>query len=174
VGDPEAIAISLNNLGGILNDLGRHEEAATFLAESVAIARRLAAPEALRLALRNLADVLLAQKDDVAAAATYGESLRLSLPLGNEVGVLNCLEGLAVVAYRRGRMELAARLCGATARHREVSGPPLVTADLARRDALLTQIRRALGAESFLVATAAGRHLTLAEAVAEASQMVTR
>jgi hypothetical protein len=55
----------------------------------------------------------------------YEESLELGRRMGLNHTILICLEGLARVAVAQGRMERAARLCGAAAALREDRGWPL-------------------------------------------------
>jgi hypothetical protein len=87
-----------------------------------------------------------------------------------------CLEGLARVAAAREQKERAARLFGAAEALREAAGAPFPSgaragtqpAERAAVEQHVATVRTALGSEAFAAAWAAGRAMTLDEAVAYA------
>ena len=119
--------------------------------------------------LNTLGDATRAQGDLEAAALAYGESLEISRRLGEQVGVAICIEGFASVAQRRGQMRRAARLYGAAAGIRERVGIPQRPAQRADHEGAVAATRRQLGEVAFVAAWAAGRRLTVDEAVDEAT-----
>jgi hypothetical protein len=78
------------------------------------------------------------------------------------------LEALAIVAAGAGRPEHAARLLAATGAWRASVGAPLPPINRPDVEAALRTARTMLGEEAFAMAWAAGRTLTLEQAVAEA------
>ena len=88
--------------------------------------------------------------------------------MGQDIAILTCLEGLARVAVAQGRMERAARLCGAAAALREDRGWPLPPAKRAKNDRTVAAARDALGEEAFEAAWDRGHELSLEEAVRDA------
>jgi len=81
--------------------------------------------------------------------------------------ILVCLEGLARVAVAQGRMQRAARLCGAAAALREDRGWPLPPAKRAEHDRTVATARKALGEEAFAAAWARGHVLPVEETIAD-------
>jgi hypothetical protein len=74
------------------------------------------------------------------------------------------------VAGVQGQPERAARLFGATDVLRAALGLPVRPADRRRYDRDVSAVRAALGAETFAAAWAAGRALSLEQAIAEATE----
>jgi hypothetical protein len=84
--------------------------------------------------------------------------------------VLQALEGVAGVAGAQGQPARAARLFGATDALRAALGLPVRPADRRHYDRDVSAVRAALGAETFAAAWAAGRALSLEQAIAEATE----
>ncbi len=82
--------------------------------------------------------------------------------------VFHYLEVIADIAGRVGQAEAAARLYGASAEQRELSGRPLEPAYYEEYERDVAFARQALGAEAFAASFAAGRALTTDLSVAEA------
>ena len=109
------------------------------------------------------------QEGDAASATAHlTESLALRRELGERLGIAECLEGLATVAAGTGQPERAARLLGAAEALREAIGAPLPPVDRPDHDDDDSATRAALGEAAFAAAWAAGRALTVEQAVAEA------
>jgi hypothetical protein len=72
--------------------------------------------------LASLGSVACDAGEYAQASRYYEESLELGWRIGSNLIILTCLEGLARVALGQGRMERAARLCGAVAALREDRG----------------------------------------------------
>jgi hypothetical protein len=87
--------------------------------------------------------------------------------MGLEHTILLCLEGLARVKVAQGRMERAARLCGAAAALREDRGWPLPPVKRAEHERTVAAARAALGEDAFAVAWATGHALPLKETVTD-------
>ena len=95
----------------------------------------------------------------------YEESLELAWRVSLNHTILLCLEALARVAVAQGRMEQAARLCGAAAALREDKGWPLPPAKRAEHDRTVAAAPGALGEEAFTAAWARGHALPLGGAI---------
>jgi hypothetical protein len=109
------------------------------------------------------------------AVSFFTQALSLSKELDRKLGVINSLAGLAAVAAVRGRVETAARLYGAA----EVQFQGLLT-EGKTLDSLIDPVDRReferyqgicrdrLGEAAYETAWAAGREMTLEQALAEA------
>jgi hypothetical protein len=87
--------------------------------------------------------------------------------MGTNYVIVFGLEGLARVLLAQGRMERAARLCGAAARLREDRSWPLPPTERAEHERTVAAARGALGEEAFKVAWARGHALPLEEVIAD-------
>ena len=171
LGEPDFAAQNLTVVGDIARDRGDLERATACYEESLALARRTGADFAQGFALEGLAD-MARRRGDLAGAEVLGrEELLVRRQLGVRGFLAFSLENLARTAMAAGegaRAERAAHLLGAAAALRErVGGLPRRRwrEDMERAAALA---RAALGEEGWAAAFAAGRALTLEEAVAEA------
>jgi len=109
-----------------------------------------------------------AERDTQNAAAALGESLALERAIGSKPGIARSLAGLAGVAGARGQPQRAARLFGTVAALLETIGADLEPADRVDYHRNVVSARAMLNAEAFAAAWAAGRALTLEQAVIEA------
>jgi hypothetical protein len=96
------------------------------------------------------------------------EALTLYQTLGDPRRCAVGLEGLASTAGMAGRGERAARLLGAAEALRETLGAPIPPHERADVERAVADARTTLGEEVWAQALAAGRALTLAQAIAEA------
>jgi non-specific serine/threonine protein kinase len=163
------VGFSLNFLGHVDYERGDVERAAVRFEEALDIFRTTGNTYGVGFVLANLAKAARRQGDHPRATALYAESLALRHEQGDKQFIASSLRGLAIVAAATRRYARAARLGGAAEALREAIGapPPRHTA---RARGALTATRRGLGQEAFAAAWAAGRALSLAEAVAEALQ----
>jgi hypothetical protein len=89
---------------------------------------------------------------------------------GDHVVAAVCLEGMAVLATAAGQAERGARLYGAAATQRQGTFVLNGWDDRVARDRRVAALRAALGEEAFAAAWAAGRALSLEEAIELALQ----
>src|SRR5205823_766940 len=115
----------------------------------------------------NLGDVAAHRGEDERAHALYTECLTLYREVGYRQGVVETLEAFAALYAARGRRAQAARLWGFAEAQREVLGVPLPPVERVERSQALTALRAAMGEEAFAAAWAAGRALTLEQALEE-------
>jgi predicted ATPase len=135
--------------------------------ESLAITRREGDGLGEAIAVQHLGWARLLLGDVPAARANFAECVTLSADTGHVEGVAYGLEGLVAVAALGGEIERAGRLAGAARALRERTGlynAPAFTF----HQAYLDQLVAAGAGEQVEAATAAGRELTVDEAVAEA------
>jgi tetratricopeptide (TPR) repeat protein len=171
VGQESMAASFLTLVGLIALDRGDLERARACCEESLAFARRTGADHPEGSALACLAHVAR-RRGDLASAEVLGrEELLIWRRLGTPFHIAGGLEGLARTAAAAGegaRAERAARLLGAAAALRErvdVSPSPRDRVNMQRAT---TEARLTLGETGWVVAFAAGRALTVEEAIAEA------
>jgi DNA-binding CsgD family transcriptional regulator len=93
---------------------GDHARATDLLTRATALAQESGDRRQLAYLAWHLGDVDIATGDVGSAAARYAAALGLFLPMGNRVGIAQCLEKLAKCALIRGRLSSAARLLGSS------------------------------------------------------------
>ena len=106
------------------------------------------------------------------AAAFHRRSLDLRWTLGTSEDLAGCFSDVAHLAAATGDQPLAARLFGAVAAVRDVAGGTWRLPERAVYEATQAAVRRTLGEGAFATAFAAGRTLSVEEAVAMASAAI--
>jgi len=119
------------------------------------------------IALANLGRVARDRGSYAQAATLYAEGLALHWDDGDRGRIAACLNGLGIVAALAGQAERAGRLCGAAEALREAIGAPVPRYRGQYERAIATGLAT-LGEEAFAAAWAAGRALSLLDAVSEA------
>jgi predicted ATPase/DNA-binding CsgD family transcriptional regulator/DNA-binding XRE family transcriptional regulator len=172
--EPWTRAMALNNLGDLMRARGDADQAgpvyeeARILFESLDPHRKYA-PQGL---IHNLGYVALAQGDRRRAAELFVESADIYFAVGNDRrGISECLVGLACTAAKAGDRVLAARLFGATDAELERLGSLLTPANQAERDRGHAALAALMDPVALAVANAAGRGLSLEEALEEAREL---
>lgn len=112
--------------------------------------------------------VALHQGNLTGATVRLQEAVALARILGNQDGLAYVLEGLAWVAAADGRGERAARLLGAAAARREALGQASRPHFRKQVETEVAPAQVVLGEASWAAEFAAGRELSLEEAIAEA------
>jgi predicted ATPase/DNA-binding SARP family transcriptional activator len=170
LGDHWGFALALNSLGEVARYEGKYQQAAGFYEESITLKRALGNKRDLALSLHNLGHALQRLGASRRAARQFQEGLVLFLEIGDHSGVAACLVGLAGASGGAGQRERAARLFGAGEALFEASSARLDPVDRLEYDRNLAAVRAALDAATFAAARAAGRALTMEQAVAYALQ----
>jgi non-specific serine/threonine protein kinase len=173
-------------LGWAAHRRGDADAALAFLEEGLALARAMGDRSTSAMAWYVLGLVAWSRGDGGRATALVRESLALRQALGERRGVAECLEALASIqagrrpptvedgdghpapGTARAAHSRAVRLLGAAAALREAAGAPLWPADQPGYEGMVAATRTSLGAAAFTATWAAGRALTLEQAVAEA------
>jgi tetratricopeptide (TPR) repeat protein len=169
LGDKQRLAISLNNLGGVSHYQGRYERATECYLESLALRRELGDNWGIANSLYNLGESAYFQGKYADAASLHRESLALRRELGDTRGMAPCLEGLAGALSALGGCEVAARLFGAAEAMREANTAPVSHADRAHYEQIVGVSKGGLSQEAFAEAWAAGRQLSVEQALAVAT-----
>jgi predicted ATPase/DNA-binding SARP family transcriptional activator len=162
------IAVALANLGTVDLCQGNAEAARPLFEESRALYAQLRDKRGESWALHNLA-MIARQSGDLASGYILEEqSLALRSELGDRQGIATCLTGFAEQARAEGQPERAARLLGAMEAVSGAIGHALTRHERALYEREVAAVRAALGEEGIAAARAAGRALTVEQAVAEA------
>ncbi|HEX7310826.1 MAG TPA: adenylate/guanylate cyclase domain-containing protein [Gaiellaceae bacterium] len=107
--DDFALAIALNNVGGVMRMLGENERATAYLEESLELRRRLGDVSRIALALYNLAEMALLEGGIDRAATLLTEAAEIATAIGDKRHVCFAHGGLGWVAYLERRLEDADR-----------------------------------------------------------------
>jgi non-specific serine/threonine protein kinase len=144
------------------------EQAERDTEEALALFREMGHVPGIARAVHVLSGHACKQGDYARAAPLVHETIRLRLELGQIWSLASSFADMADVALATGRAEQAARLWGAIESLREAQSYPVETGWRDVQERRINAIRHALSPEDFATAWAAGRTLTLDEAVAEA------
>jgi len=168
-GDASRQAFSLHLLGLVARDRGDYARAQRLFEESLELFREMGDAWGVTTVLVSLAAVALLSGSADRAARLFGESLTIRRDLGDRPGIAECLEGLAGVAALAGDVRRAARWLGAAQALRDAIGAPSgVERPERARDRTVEMVRRRLGKQAFAAALAAGREMSVQQAVKEA------
>lgn len=166
-GDQWGLTFALGQLGVIAYHDADFTAARRFREEAAAVARAMGDRHTLGLALAGLALVARLQEHYDESAKLFHETLLVSSELKDQWVMPRALGGLAGAAVLAANYERAARLFGATTAIRDMSG----TGEAARSFRVVyerdeAEARASLGEEAFAAAWAAGRAMSLEQAVA--------
>ncbi|HEU5103512.1 MAG TPA: tetratricopeptide repeat protein [Roseiflexaceae bacterium] len=164
VGDQIGRARALLSLARMDAAAGDYHIAALHQQERLAIERALHHKQGIAFTLQELANLASAQGDYAAAAVHLAESLRVWRDLGAYHWIAEALNRFAELAALQGRPNEAARLFGAAEAFSERVG-----LHTSARTHEVDVARAQIGAVAFAEAWAAGRGLSLEQAIAEAT-----
>ncbi len=168
LGDGSGVARIQSELGYIASCQGDYARARSCLEESLALFRE---PDDQYLAARArhlLGNVARLEGDYAQTRSLYAQAITVLHGLGNAWGVFYVLEAFGHLALAEGQPARATRLFGAVERLGETIGTALVPPDQAAHERGVAAARAALGEPAFAAAWAAGRAMTLDEAIADA------
>jgi predicted ATPase/class 3 adenylate cyclase len=166
--DRYGAALALGGLGNVAVYKGDLVWAAAAFTEALALARQVGDRRNIALCLLNLGWVARKRGVLAQAAAQYREALVMFQELGDPRRYAEALEELAATAGAAGQGERAARGLGAAAALRETIGVPLPPDEWADMEEAVAPARAAVGEDAWAAAFAAGKALTLEQAIAEA------
>jgi predicted ATPase/DNA-binding SARP family transcriptional activator len=169
-GLPEILMGALVGLGRVAWHRGELELARTRGEEGLIIAEKARDRQGIARALLLLGRVAQAQTDIDKARFLLRRSLSLCHELGEHREAAERLEGLAAVDRAQGQLLRAARLLAAADALRNTHGPPVAPIDRADREQQGATVRAALGEAAFAAAWAAGRAMSLEDAITFALQ----
>jgi predicted ATPase/DNA-binding SARP family transcriptional activator/uncharacterized protein HemY len=163
-----AVAWCLTFLGDISFNHGELENAEAKYEESVAILRVQENQSMLAFSTRYLGFLALRRGDIAEATRLFEESLRLNQAVNHTQGIAHCLAALAGAAAKQGEIARAARLFGATEGIVEAIAIPLYQTDQNEMERNVVDVLAQLGDEQIAAGWAAGRSMSLEEAIAYA------
>jgi predicted ATPase/DNA-binding SARP family transcriptional activator len=150
---------------------GEYDRASAVGAEALAVSRDKGYAPIIAFILGLLAELAGRRGENEEAACLYGESLQMWATMSAGAPVAHHLARLGEVAVARDEPERAARLFGAAEARREAFSPQAPhhwASRWAPREQWIATIRSSLGEEAFAAAWAAGRAMTLEQAIAYA------
>jgi DNA-binding CsgD family transcriptional regulator len=156
------------SLGEVHYTQGAYDEAASLIEEARAIWQERGDTWGLGISALHLAMISAAQGRIDQAAALYRESIWHHREVGDTAGLAETIAGLASLRAAQGHPSEAARLFGAAEALWESGGIPSAGKILDDHGPVIGSLRVALDEEAFAAAWAAGRGLTLDEAIAYA------
>ena len=160
---PDAVAC-LHLLGNLARRRGDIDRARTYLDECLERSRALASPWNTAGALNDQALLARAEGDTAGAVPLALEALETSVASANNLRAVDVLETVATLAVDGDRHDVAARLHAAVEAARDAMGYVRFPIDRPDDEALMAQIREALGADELATATVAGAELSVVEA----------
>ena len=166
--DYRGTALSLLNLSMAARQQGDLSRAMSLLEESLEISRKLKDRRGISWALNDMSLIALEQGDWKRATWLLHESLALKQQLGDKENIAIALERLAIAALARDEAVRAVRLLGAMRALREAIGAPLPPDNQSHYFGIVAGARARMGEAEYAQAWAAGRAMTLEQAIAYA------
>jgi tetratricopeptide (TPR) repeat protein len=171
-GDISSNAWALISLGRVAHVLGDGIRAQMHYAQCLPLFYEYGDRRGVAMVFLDLGRVAHAQWDEVKAHEYYAESLTIFGEFMDKLRLPECLEGIAGLAGATGRrpenVRRAVQLFGAAEALRASAGIPLPPIHRAAYEREVAAARAQLDEATFAAAWAAGRQLTLAQAVAYA------
>jgi predicted ATPase len=167
-GNQLGAARALNNLGTVSQRQGDQQQAKRFYEDSLALFRGLQDHQSTAILLRNLGEIELQLANYAQALDYYTEGLTLHQSMGDKGGIATSLEGLANIAAQQDRMESAVRLWSAADLLREAANIQHEPSERAAHQQVVADTQARIGAARWNAAWAAGRAMSLEQALTEA------
>jgi len=168
LGTRALVPVTVEAMGLVAWKHGDYARATELFEESLELWREFGGMHNIGWSFTSLAVVALEQELYERSSALAAQGLELLRQVRAEDGVAECLEILAAVEAARGRPGPAARLFGAVAALREALGVPAQPIFRPSYEQWSASARGGLGEKKFAAAWAAGREMTLEQAVAYA------
>jgi predicted ATPase/transcriptional regulator with XRE-family HTH domain len=165
LGQPYGIGLAFNYQGDVARLRGDHAAASKCYATALPLLRQANAKSEIPAVLHNLAHVMLAQDEAARARELFAEGFVLHHEIGNQMGMVECLIGLAAVALTQDQPQAAATFLGATDAMLATLNIPLFAAEQTVYLHTQQAVRQVLGEAHWRTAYDAGRVLTSAEIV---------
>jgi predicted ATPase/DNA-binding CsgD family transcriptional regulator len=167
--DQVNVAHALYHLGVAAWGQGDAERAENLLSEAVALQRAIGDTWGTADSLNYLGLLACEHGDLERAAACHHEGLTLHWEIGNLEDVGGSLAGVATLAAARQQWKRAVRLFGAATALRNAIANPFKYPERMVYERALDSARAVMTSEAFAAAWAAGRELTMEQAIAEAA-----
>jgi tetratricopeptide (TPR) repeat protein len=163
-----SLGMALYNLGSVMYLRADYARAEAYFGENVELRRAIGDQSGIAFGLHGLGWVALQRGELQRAHELFAESLRMDWQIGNQLIIAHRLEGLGFVATARQQGERGARLYGAADALRQAAGSTVTASERAPFERNLALLRGLLGDSGFAAAWAAGRGLSVSQAVAYA------
>lgn len=173
LGQPYGIGLAFNYQGDVARLRGTYDLAAKRYQEALPLLYRAKARSEIPAVLHNFAHVLLAQENFSRAHILFAEALELHREIGNRMGMVECLLGLAFLAVKRGQPETAAILIGAAEGLLSALKAPLFAAEQAIYEQTIQIVRQVLSDTAWVEARQTGQSMTLVEVIHMAKSSLT-
>jgi tetratricopeptide (TPR) repeat protein len=167
-GNKVDISYTLNTLGNVANMQGDYVAAQTLYEECLILRRDLGDKRGIAATLADLANVWVKLAQYRTARALYEESLTLYRELGNKRGLVSVLSGLACLAQAQGQLLMATRLLSAVEALLAQLRTRLDEPQYSDMEQTIATMHAQLDHTTFAAAWAAGRAMTLEQAITEA------
>ncbi len=165
-GNPHAMGGAALAQGRVLGNARRTDEAVAAFETAVARFSEIGNERFVLAARSDMAHALRRGGRLEAAEAAYRETIGGWVHLGHRGAIANQLENVAYMAIEQEVTDRAAQLLGAAAAIREASAAQMAFDELPEHEGFVERLRAAMEPAAFDAAWAAGRALTMAEAVA--------
>jgi non-specific serine/threonine protein kinase len=172
LGERRGVAMALHNLATLEWSLGREDYGRARFEQALGMLRELGDSVTEALCLPALASALLRVGEPGLAQARLREAFALLTKLEMAREAVFAFEALVEWLLAAGRPGDAARLLGAASKAREVVNLPMMPHEADEALALAARSRAAIGDAEWARQEAAGRQLSLADAVAAGSALV--
>jgi len=161
-GHTRGVAVVLTNLGNLAWDRGDNDQATSLHEEALTLYRQTGDERGVAWSLTNLGVLDRERAELQSATALLKDALSIYLALGDRNGVAEALEALGSVMAIGAK---AACLLGAAEALRQSIGTALSPAECAMNEQIVEALHTSVGMETFAAAWAAGRRLSMEQAV---------
>jgi tetratricopeptide (TPR) repeat protein len=165
VGDKEGMAVSSLLLAWVALRQGDIATARARVKQSLSLYKEMEHREGMAEAFSLLGRVEASSGDHTFARTLYQESLSMAQEIGDRELMASGMEGLASSVAAQGEPAWAAQLWGNAEELRKAIGAPLQPIERAGYDHAVIAARKSLGEESFALAWAKGRTMTVEQAL---------
>jgi len=165
-GNQRTVVYALINMGELARLQRQYEQATSHHEEALAVSRALGDRWLAAHPLYYLGSTAWREGDNVRAKSLYRESLTIRRDLVEKRGISMCLIGLAGVAVALGDAPRGARLLGAAEALQDEIGHRIEPTDRPDYDSVVALLQAAMAPEALAAELAAGRVLSLGEAIA--------